>query len=658
LRRLAAILLSLLIALEYGVVYADDQALAFKQGEVIVYGERTPAEVIGASQILTEKDIRALGARNVAEVLQAAVGLRIDTAPTSLGGNGKHESLVSLRGFDPRNVIVLIDGVPVYEPFFRVLDLRQIPVADVAKIKIVKGATSVLYGPNALAGIINIITKKGDGPPKARIESGYGDVNRYDAGGTVRGGANGFEYVFTPGFETSDGYRISDDFEKTRNEDGGLRENSDYTDYYLSGKVGWTKAANSIALSANHYGFEGGVPFNMEAIEPSTLWRKDWQKTGAALHGELAPSDFFYARARAFYTRFYNTITTYEDSTMSAVLDDGDAVSTYDNDVAGAILMPQFLLGKAGTITLSGIYKIDLTSTQSELGAQWLDFGAETWSAAAQYEAAVSIVRFTGGVAWHFFRRTETPGDVLGKDNEAIDWQAGAAVVPLPWLEIFAAVAQKSAFPDLRTLYGSNGNPDLKPEYALNIDAGVRANPIPQLGLETGWFYSEVTDLIGKRELGNEFTYENVDNATITGIESAVSLSFFQGAFTTRLSHTYMDTTDDREDRNLKSLDFRPEQMAFTDARVRLPFGTALSAQYAYTGERKYEEPSRDREVKTLPEVGLFNARLSQIVTWDENETSCEFFVEGKNLGDVYYEQAPQKASPGRMIRAGLAFEF
>ena len=608
---------------------------------MIVTGKRSPAELTASSQEITADDIRALGAKNVAEALQLATGMRVDTAPNALSANGKQETLAGLRGFDPRNVIVLIDGIPVYEPYFRVLDLRQIPVGDVAKIKIMKGPTSVLYGPNALGGVINIITKRGAGPARGHVDASYGDVENFAGNASVRGGARGFEYFLAPGFAKSEGYRVSDDFERTRNEDGGLRENSDFSDYYASGKVGYFRGLTGLTLAANHYEFTGGVPFSMEAVEPSTLWRKFWRKTGVAIYGDWAPVDFLYLRGKAFYTRFYNTITTFEDTALSTIAADGDALSTYDNDVFGYQLMPEWLLGPAGSITMSLLYKQDRVGIQDEKGGEWTDYAAETYSGGAEYGVSAWKLWLTTGAAYHFFRRVETPGDDLGKDDGVADYQAGLAFVPHPAIELHAGAAHKTAFPDLKSLYGSQGNPELKPEAALNVDAGYRAFPLPQLSFASTWFYSDITDLIGKRELGNEFVLENISAATITGVENTLDLTFFDDILTGGFAYTYLNTRDERDERHLERLDFRPEHTASFDGRVTAPFGTSLAAQFVWVSERQYEEPGKDRDKQALPEYGLLSARLAHRLTWDAGRTTAEFFLEGKNLLDVYYESAP-----------------
>jgi outer membrane receptor protein involved in Fe transport len=342
---------------------------------------------------------------------------------------------------------------------------------------------------------------------------------------------------------------------------------------------------------------------------------------------------------------------------MASVLDGGRAVSTYDNDVAGGAAFPEFRFGKAGTLTLAGLLKFDRADLQDQRGGTWTTTAAETYSAAAQYAARVSIVDLAAGIAEHFYRRTKTPGKDLGGDNAATDAQLGVSVRPLPFLQVRAAAARKSAFPDLKTLYGSEGNPDLRPESAWNFDAGVRADPVREVGVEATFFYSDVTDLIGKRDTGNEFTYENVDTATLWGLEGALRLSFWDDRVTASAGYTFLKTRDGRSGRALDALDFRPEHTLALAAEVAFPFGTRLAAQYLYVGARRYEQASGGG-VRSLPEYGTIGARVSHRFAWREGRTSLELFLEGRNLADVYYETSPERAAPGRMLDAGVAVEF
>ena len=93
-------------------------------------------------------------------------------------GTGKTAS-VDIRGFGetaPLNVLVLVDGRRVNEIDLSGTDWTQIPIDQIERIEIVRGAGSVLYGDNAVGGVINIITKKPDKPFSARVEGVVGKL--------------------------------------------------------------------------------------------------------------------------------------------------------------------------------------------------------------------------------------------------------------------------------------------------------------------------------------------------------------------------------------------------------------------------------------------------------------------------------------------------
>ena len=133
----------------------------FDLGEIYVTAEKMPAskEVTVTTEI-TAEEIKATNSRTVAEALRYVPGVIVSTGR-------KNEPGIQIRGLNQSRALILIDGVPYYETNYGKLDLNQIPVDNVAKIEITKGASSVLYGPNALAGVVNIITKKPTDKPTA-----------------------------------------------------------------------------------------------------------------------------------------------------------------------------------------------------------------------------------------------------------------------------------------------------------------------------------------------------------------------------------------------------------------------------------------------------------------------------------------------------------
>ena len=124
--------------------------------ELVVTGNYKPIGldkcVIPTRNIIVEK-LASLGVQNVGDVLKFQANFRIQQDP--ILGTG-----ISLQGISGENIKILIDGVPVIGRQNGGIDLTQLNLLNVERIEIVEGPLSVQYGTNALAGTINIITKK------------------------------------------------------------------------------------------------------------------------------------------------------------------------------------------------------------------------------------------------------------------------------------------------------------------------------------------------------------------------------------------------------------------------------------------------------------------------------------------------------------------
>jgi iron complex outermembrane receptor protein len=166
---------------------------------------RVPANVT----VVTEEDIRSSNAQTVADVLRGEVGLVV----RDYLGNGKSAS-VDLRGFGETassNTLVLIDGRRVNEIDLSGVDWLQIPLDQVKRIEVVRGASSVLYGDNAVGGVINIITKKGEGRPAPEAGVEYGSYGYTAERAAVSGSTRGFSYSVEANHRSTNGYRHNND---------------------------------------------------------------------------------------------------------------------------------------------------------------------------------------------------------------------------------------------------------------------------------------------------------------------------------------------------------------------------------------------------------------------------------------------------------------
>jgi vitamin B12 transporter len=155
----------------------------------------TPARDIASSvTVITAQDIEREQRRTVPDALANVPGLNI----VQTGGPGGQTS-VFLRGTNSNQVKVLVDGIDVSDPSNpnRSFDFGQLLTADIARIEVLRGPQSGLYGADAIGGVISIITKKGEGPPKATglVEAGsFGTFNQI---ASLSGGDQRGNYAFT-----------------------------------------------------------------------------------------------------------------------------------------------------------------------------------------------------------------------------------------------------------------------------------------------------------------------------------------------------------------------------------------------------------------------------------------------------------------------------
>ena len=226
-------------------VYAAEEensgSQVFELGEVVVSSERRTVNLATTVTEVSQADIEARGAQTVSEALELLPAVDVQKG-------GKGQAYVSLRGFDQRDVKVLIDGVPALETYYGTVDLSMIPIDAISKITVTKGASSVLYGANTMGGVVNIITKNAGDEPFTEITTSFGDYSTKNVILNHGNKIDKFNYWLTYGYRDSDGYRLSDDFDKYNrhtglgtefNEDGGKRDLSDYTKQTLHGKVGF-----------------------------------------------------------------------------------------------------------------------------------------------------------------------------------------------------------------------------------------------------------------------------------------------------------------------------------------------------------------------------------------------------------------------------------
>ncbi len=167
-------------------------------------------------KVIDAEQIRLSGATTITEVLRAQAGIQIQ----DLDGSGGRNVTVAMRGFSANassNTLVLVDGRKLNNPSLAGPALNTVAIKDVERIEIVQGSAGVLYGDQAVGGVINIVTHKakaGELNAVVSAEAGNYDLKNYTAS-LSQGFANGLSYNVSAQKRETDNYRQNNHSEIT-----------------------------------------------------------------------------------------------------------------------------------------------------------------------------------------------------------------------------------------------------------------------------------------------------------------------------------------------------------------------------------------------------------------------------------------------------------
>ncbi|MCZ8216621.1 MAG: TonB-dependent receptor plug domain-containing protein, partial [Cyclobacteriaceae bacterium] len=181
---------------------AQDTLRTKQLSEVVVTAtrsERTLAELPVPITVITKDQIKSMGSLRLNDVLAEQTGLTIVS---------DHGTGIQIQGFAPEYTLILIDGEPLIGRTAGTLELSRLSVGNIQQIEIVKGPSSSLYGSEALAGVVNIITEKPSGT-NGTVTSRYGTNATADIGATVNYKKEKFNATFFANRYSTDGYDLT-----------------------------------------------------------------------------------------------------------------------------------------------------------------------------------------------------------------------------------------------------------------------------------------------------------------------------------------------------------------------------------------------------------------------------------------------------------------
>lgn len=468
------------------------------------------------------------------ETLDKALDLAPGVVSSNSGGT-RNEQLIFVHGFDRWQVPLSIDGVRVYLPADNRLDFGRFLTGDIAEIQVAKGYASVLDGPGALGGAINLVTRKPTRPfeGEMRVGAEFGNDGTYDGAKThLRAGTKQEQYwaQISGTFNRMVGWELPTDFVPTPLEDGGRRDHSGTRDWNVNFKAGFTpNGDDEYSIAYTHQEGEKNAPYNLNPLAAVTRYWSwpQWNVQNLAFNSTKNFGEASYVKTRLYWTAFDNILDSWGDAAQTVHTNKPFVFTSYYRDwstgglvEAGTKLFDRDSLkgaihfrrdnhtewnanytnaaGTAVGCTVDVVCFVEPHQTTVE----------DTWSLALEntYHPTPSV-DLVQGVSYdiHDIRQAQDYSngmiDYALKDKNAFNWQAAAIWRYAEDSKLYAAVQDRTRFPTIFERFSSRfggavSNPGLEPERAVNYKIGwTRAYaPKSQISLEA--YYSSVTDMI------------------------------------------------------------------------------------------------------------------------------------------------------------------
>lgn len=659
----------------------------YNLGEIVVSAEKPKVKDVAVVNEITAEDIQASNSKTLAEALFKAPGIRVTTG-------SKNEPNVSIHGFAQHQLLVLIDGVPYYETKYGKLDLNQIPTDNIAKIEITKGAASVIYGPNALGGVINVITKKPSTKPFTGVSVEASEYDNYRASLTHGMKAGIFNYWLNYNYAKSGGYRLSGDFEPQvtgiRETPGGnsfrllqnkgVRENSEFESNNFWAKIGIEPNENSEYYLNFHYLDRDKAfspPVNPAARSIRVFYDRpafsnfarlpnyiDW---GVDFDAKQKVHDKLTFKAKLFYHNHTDDYVSYSDETYSEIL----ATSTYKDYIAGGALFADLKPVDWDVLRFAVHYRTDNHQQRDDKYLPFEESSSYTGSVAVENEFnLVKNLSVVAGISYDWFdvdkaefSELDGSGDfVTMHENSGTNAHSYNPMVGLTYTfpdatKIFASAAHKSRFPTLSELYSSrSGNPDLETETSWNYTVGA-SRPIStfaKVGLS--FFYYDVKDLItndAPHDLGTNY---NLGKVALFGFEVNTEIYPVDG-LTLRADYCYEEAKNRTAQRVSDDVTKIPRHKVDVGIQYIVPVAkTRLDVGMTHVGKTYSQVPTNTDP--TLPilkasDYTIFDAKITQPI-WKYFEA----YAAVKNIFDKDYAPEFGYPNPGRSFWVGLSAKF
>lgn len=603
---------------------------------------RTPErETASSLTVITREELKTAGIHTVVEALRESAGLNV----VQNGPPGSAAS-VFIRGADSAQTKIMLDGVEMNDPITpsRSFDFSHLLVENIERIEIIRGPQSPLYGSDAMAGVINIISRESPGEPKFRLAFQGGSYGTASGHAEAAGGGETIQYSFGTSYYRTEG------FSAAGAQYPGNQEKDGYCNFSLFGKLSF-QLRDNLEWRVSARGIKA---------------RTDLDNMGGAYgddpnHDSKYDSYILHTGLRALFAdnRWESRVDlSYVDSSRRYHNPEDEAnlfseESEYFSDMVKFNWQNNIFIHSASTLTLGLEYLREKGRSSYSSSSAWGDYQDTFPETAADHVGVFIQDRISAD--GRFFFSIGGRWDHHSRAGSALTWRlAPSFLIPETGTRLKATAGTGFKAPSLYQLFapaafwGPVGNLSLKPERSFGWDAGFEqefSGRTVVFGIT--YFSNRYRNLI---DFDHTQGYINVGEASSRGWEFSLQ-SRPAGPLSFHSTYTRLQAENDITGQPLIR---RPRHKFTLEGRGR--WGDSFQARLSllYVGKRPdlfYSGITAARV--TLDDYILINSSASY-----EMPHGFTISLRLENILNQEYELVKGYGTPGFSIYAGLEYEF
>ncbi len=555
------------IIFSFLTTFFQDKTLAYEKVEelpqvVITASKITEplAEVTSDAIIITKEEIEKMNAHFVTEVLRTIPGIYVK----QLGSPGKQASVFLKTSTKSGDLLVMIDGIKVNSPTTGDFDFSSLSVDEIERIEIINGPQSTLYGSEAMAGVINIITKKGKGKPRMNLSLEGGSYGTYKPAFNLSGGTEKIDYRVTTFYYKNDGFSAYKDGD----------EKDGYKNAFISGKFGFRPCGKlELEFLGRYYYARNEIDFGTE--DGLSIYKDDPDCIQRNYHLLIS------GKLKLYLTSNWKQILTVSKvRNLIKTSDPDDVFKWYSSKIVPAI----YILDWQHNLFLSKNFIFIIgTEYRKEKGKYEgsTTYDEDIENKAIYMNSKIKLLNnnliLNGGIRYDNHQ-------TFGKKTT---YRIGFLYNIMPYaLKIKANYGTAFKAPTLNDLFWPNtgwamGNPDLKSEKSWAWNARIEKNFLNEkIKFSLSFFYQKYKNLIQWTPISPEswiWKPQNIGKANIKGSELSFTFTLSKN-FIIRSGYTYIDTENEK---NNKYLIYKPMHKFSVSGEYKIN-DFSLFAEYVY----------------------------------------------------------------------------